>query len=73
MLAVKGLGKTRKFCPPCAALCQRPFAVQRSGFGVSFGSCGVGLVVGVFGNGGRLGGERPFPSAKVVDVKSPAG
>jgi len=47
ILAGKGFGKTRKFCPPCGVLCQRQFAAQRSGFGASFGSCSADWLVGL--------------------------
>jgi hypothetical protein len=47
ILAGERFGKTRKFCPPCAALCQRQFAAQRSGFGAGFGSCGAAWLVGL--------------------------
>ncbi len=69
ILADEGFGKTRKFCPPYAVEHPRPFAVPRSGFGAGFGSCGAAWLVGLLGVAGGLGWERPFPSAKVVDVK----
>ena len=69
MLAGEGFGKTRKFCPPCAVKRLRQFAAQRFGFGAGFGSCAVGWSLSFLEMASGLGGERPFPSAKVVDVK----
>ena len=67
ILADEGFGKTRKFCPPCAVEHLPPFAVQRSGFGVGFGSFSAGWSLEFTGVVGDLVCERPFPSAKVVD------
>ena len=69
VLAGEGFGKTRKFCPPCAALCPRQFAAQRSGLGARFGSCGASWSLRLLEIASGLGWKRPFPSAKVVDVK----
>ena len=66
---VRGFGKTRKFCPPCAVGHLRQFAAQRFGFGAGFGSCGAGWSLSFLEMASGLGGERPSPSAKVVDVK----
>ena len=69
ILAGKGFGKTRKFCPPCAVEHLRQFAAQRFGFGAGFGSYGAGWSLSFLEMASGLGGERPFPSAKVVDMK----
>jgi hypothetical protein len=69
ILADEGFGKTRKFCPPCAVEHLPPVAVQRSGFGVGLGNCGAGWSLSFLEMAGGLGGQRPFPSAKAVDVK----
>ena len=55
MLAGKGFGKTRKFCPPCAALGQRQSTAQRTGFSTSFGNYGAGWFVEVLGDGEWFG------------------
>jgi hypothetical protein len=62
----RGLGK---FCSPCAVLCQRQFAAQRSGSGAGFGNCGAGWSLSLLEMAGGLAGERPSGSANVVDVK----
>ena len=67
--AREGFGKTRKFCPPCTVEHLRQCAAQRSGFGVGFGSCGAGWLVELSRMASGFGWKRPFPSAKVVDVK----
>lgn len=69
ILAGEGFGKTRKFCPPCAALRQRQFAGQRFGFGAGFGSCVAGWLLRFWEMASGLGRERSSCSAKVVDVK----
>ena len=67
ILASKGFGKTRKFCPPCVVEHLRQFAAQRFGFGAGFGSCGVGWSLSFLEMASGLGGEWPFCSTKVVD------
>ena len=69
MLASEGFGKTRKFCPPCGVEHLRQFAAQRFGFGAGFGSCGASWSLSFLEMASGLGGERPLPSAKVMDVK----